>query len=296
MAMRRCESGIRLWRDSVLGLAGTELLAGGMRRVGPLIRNEVTIAVMVSGRLRYRIGRLDGIVQAGQVVLVAAGEVFTGEADEGSSWRAFYPDLATVTEMAVTCPAGPPPRGPQPSEPADDPGRARRLIALHRAIEANRDNPPARQQAFAEAVGLALTGVLPPEWPCRPRPDSRAIRRAMDCVRARFHDPELSVGEMAAAAGYSSYHFMRTFQAVIGLTAHAYVVQCRVHAARALLAAGVPAAEVAHTAGFADQSHLIRQFKALHGLTPGQYTEACRGVAAGRPAAPGERLRAPSRG
>jgi AraC-type DNA-binding domain-containing proteins len=281
------ELDIRLWRDPVLGRNGTELLSGAGRRFGPLIRNEVTIATVVSGVLHHRIGGREAVAEAGQVVLVPAGEAFSGDAAGGWSWRAFYPDLDTLADMASQQPAGPPPRGPQPASGGDI-EYVRRLITLHRAIEANTDNPQARQQAFSEAMGLVLaTGAL---LPGRPRPESRAIRRAIDCVKARFSDPELSVAELAAAAGYSPYHFMRSFQAVVGVTAHAYVVQCRIHAARALLAEGVPAAEVASIAGFADQSHLIRQFKAMHGVTPGQFAEGCRRRAEHRPAAVGERL------
>ncbi|GAA0572235.1 AraC family transcriptional regulator [Rhizomicrobium electricum] len=286
------ELDIRLWRDPVLGRNGTELQSGNGRRFGPLIRNEVTIAVVTSGMLRYRVGRSEAVAGAGQMVLVGAGEAFAGETPDGWSWRVFYPDLDTLADMASRLPAGPPPRGPQPTAGGDG-EYVRRLMTLHRAIEANADNPLARQQAFAEAMGLVLaSGALPSS---HPRSDSRAIRRAIECVKARFSDPELSVAELAAAAGYSPYHFMRSFQAAVGVTAHSYVVQCRVHAARALLADGVPAAEVASAAGFADQSHLIRQFKAVHGITPGLFAEGCRRRAERRPAAVGERLGAISR-
>jgi AraC-like DNA-binding protein len=283
MALR--EPGIRLWRDPVLGLRGTELSCGSGGGFGPLIRNEVTIAAVVSGVLRYCAGCRKAVAETGQVILVSAGEAFAGETD-GWAWRAYYPDIDTLADMASRLPAGPPSREPQPS--TRDAEYVRRLITLHRAIETNDDNPLARQQAFTEAMGLMLaSGCMPPS---RPLADSRAIRRAIACIKARFSDPELSVAELAAAAGYSPYHFMRSFQTAVGVTVHAYVVQCRVHAARALLADGMPAVEVAAVAGFADQSHLIRQFKAVHGVTPGQFADGCRRLAERRPAAVGERL------
>jgi AraC-like DNA-binding protein len=284
--MASSDPDIRLWRDPVLGRGGTEMLSGAGRRFGPLIRNEVTIAAVVSGVLRYRIGGRHAVAEAGQMIVVAAGEAFAGETADGWSWRVFYPGLDTLADM-TSLSAGPSPRGPQPASEGEA-ETVRRLMTLHRAIEANADNPPARQQAFAEAMGLVLaSGKLQAS---RPQPDSRAVRRAIDCVKARFSDPELSVSDLASAAGYSPYHFMRCFQAAVGVTAHAYVVQCRVHAARAMLADGIPAAEVAGATGFADQSHLIRQFKAVHGVTPGQFAEGCRRRAMPRPAAPGERL------
>jgi AraC-like DNA-binding protein len=55
------------------------------------------------------------------------------------------------------------------------------------------------------------------------------------------------------------------------LSPHRYQTQLRVDAARALLAQGHQAVEVAGAVGFADQSHFIRRFKAITGVTPGRY-------------------------
>ena len=56
-----------------------------------------------------------------------------------------------------------------------------------------------------------------------------------------------------------------------GLPPHQYLIQLRVDAARRLLAAKVPASEVAADVGFADQSHFVRRFKAILDVTPGRY-------------------------
>jgi transcriptional regulator GlxA family with amidase domain len=50
----------------------------------------------------------------------------------------------------------------------------------------------------------------------------------------------------------------------------------RIVRARELLAQGLDCTEVAHAAGFADQSHLNRCFKETTGTTPGAYARACR--------------------
>lgn len=287
---------IRLWRDPALGAAGTELACGrGVRHsFGPLIRDEVTIAAVTSGVLRHRVGEAQGVATAGHVLLISAGEPFFGEggAAEGWSWRVFYPDIETLAEMSSDVPAGPPALGPQKGAGSSQQNRvlARRLATLHRAIEVNRGNPQARQQAFAAAIAAALTdGVHPPGWPRRPRPDNKSLGRAIDCVHARFCDPNLAIPDLAAAAGYSQFHFMRSFAAALGVTVHDYVVQCRLHAARALLAEGASAAEVAQAAGFSDQSHMIRQFRSVLGITPGAYVELSRRSTQSRPAAPGMR-------
>lgn len=285
-----------MWRDPALGLAGTELCCGRNIRqsFGPLIRDEVTIAVVTSGALRHRIKTEEAIASAGHVLLVAAGEPFAGEAAsaEGWSWRVFHPDIETLAALSSEVAGGPPALGPQPAAAPLQQNivLARRLASLHRAIELDADNPEARQQAFTAAMTAALQdGLHPIGWPRRPLPQSKALRHAIERVHARFNDPALAVSDLAAAAGYSQFHFMRSFAAAMGVTAHDYVVQCRIHAARAMLADGTPAAEVALAVGFSDQSHLIRQFRAVHGLTPGQYAEQSRRRAESRPAAPGIR-------
>jgi AraC-like DNA-binding protein len=46
----------------------------------------------------------------------------------------------------------------------------------------------------------------------------------------------------------------------------------RLALARAAIERGLPLAEAAVRAGFADQSHMTRQFKRTYGLTPARWT------------------------
>jgi AraC-like DNA-binding protein len=68
----------------------------------------------------------------------------------------------------------------------------------------------------------------------------------------RFGDPDLSVSDLAQAAGLSQFYFMRSFLNATGMTAHSYLVQLRLNAARGRLAAGAQAAAVAVECGFFD--------------------------------------------
>jgi AraC-like DNA-binding protein len=70
------------------------------------------------------------------------------------------------------------------------------------------------------------------------------------------------------------FQLVRGFGRVYGLTPHAYLMQRRIHLARALLAAGEPVIRVATDAGFADQSHLTRLFTRTLGITPAAYRRA----------------------
>ena len=90
-------------------------------------------------------------------------------------------------------------------------------------------------------------------------------------------DAGLTLGQMAAAARLSPYHFARQFRAATGLPPHRYVILRRVERAKQLLqVGGLPLAEVAAHVGFWDQSQFSRHFKRLVGVTPGQFRVSAR--------------------
>jgi AraC family transcriptional regulator len=87
-----------------------------------------------------------------------------------------------------------------------------------------------------------------------------------------------SLGQMAAVARLSPYHFARQFKAATGLPPHQFVIARRVERARHLLHAGtdLPLAAVAAHTGFSDQSQFTRHFRRLVGVTPGQFRTPAR--------------------
>lgn len=72
----------------------------------------------------------------------------------------------------------------------------------------------------------------------------------------------------------SRFQLLRGFAAATGLTPHAYLMQRRLHLARCLIQTGVPLAQAAAEAGFADQSHMTRLFSRCYGVTPAAYARA----------------------
>ena len=85
-----------------------------------------------------------------------------------------------------------------------------------------------------------------------------------------------SLDEMATYLGLSRFHLLRSFQKQVGLSPRQWAMQLRTRRAQALLRAGLPATEVAHELGFADQSHLNRHFRAAYGVSPGSFQRALR--------------------
>ena len=100
-------------------------------------------------------------------------------------------------------------------------------------------------------------------------PEHPAVSRAREYLDAAAEPVSLDV--LAGKARLSKSHLVRLFRIQVGLPPHAYSLRLRISRACRLLANGIPIAEVAHAAGFADQSHLTRHFKDRVGLTPGAY-------------------------
>ena len=125
-----------------------------------------------------------------------------------------------------------------------------------------------------ERLILLLAGLLHD----RP-PSSTLVPPELARAKARIDDDPaatITLAELAREAGMSRFQVVRGFAKFIGLTPHAYIVQRRLDAARALIAAGATLAIAAADCGFADQSHFNRTFIGRYGVTPGTYAEAVR--------------------
>jgi AraC family transcriptional regulator len=111
------------------------------------------------------------------------------------------------------------------------------------------------------------------------------LRAVVEYVEEHL-DAGPTLGQMAAVARVSPYHFARQFKAATGLPPYQYVIARRVERARQLLQQGrdLPLAEVAACAGFSDQSQFSHHFKRLVGVTPGQFRAPAR--TASGPASP----------
>lgn len=83
----------------------------------------------------------------------------------------------------------------------------------------------------------------------------------------------VTLSEVCRQVGVSQSSLLRSFAAEKQVTPHRYLKALRVAEAGQLLRQGVPLAEAAIRAGFADQSHLTNLFRALIGCSPGSYRQ-----------------------
>lgn len=104
------------------------------------------------------------------------------------------------------------------------------------------------------------------------RPASRAgddlVARVRAWVQPRLAQP-IALADLAAAAGLSRFHFVRTFRAAAGSTPMRWLRHQRLQAARTLLlTTALPLRAIAPQTGFADEFQLSRVFRRETGGAP----------------------------
>ncbi|MFF5809495.1 helix-turn-helix domain-containing protein [Streptomyces sp. NPDC012746] len=102
-----------------------------------------------------------------------------------------------------------------------------------------------------------------------PEPADTRIAAVLDRLRDLSDVPRLA--ELAAEAGMSREHLIRTFTRATGTPPYAWHLSARLAEARRRLRKGEPVADVAHLLGFADQAHFHRHFTAAYAITPGRF-------------------------
>jgi AraC-like DNA-binding protein len=150
-----------------------------------------------------------------------------------------------------------------------DPGLAERFLAMHLASE--RGAPALeRDTLLSEWFGeLGARG----RRPVRIAGDEPALRRGCEYLQDNL-PRNVTLDELAAAAGAGRHRLIRLFREGLGLPPHRFQLAQRIKLARRLLERGEAPGEAALEAGFFDQSHMHRHFRRTLGETPGSYAAA----------------------
>jgi AraC family transcriptional regulator len=131
--------------------------------------------------------------------------------------------------------------------------------------------------AYAETLGLLLlwelrhaVGDLKNSQPCPVRGGLTRpqLRRVKEFVGVRISS-DITISDLASAAGLSPFHFIRAFKRSVGISPYQYVLSERISRARELLLKrDLAIADVALAVGFHDATQLNRAFRKLVGVTP----------------------------
>jgi AraC family transcriptional regulator, L-rhamnose operon transcriptional activator RhaR len=127
---------------------------------------------------------------------------------------------------------------------------------------------------MATASFMQIVGFLSRCFTKAKNPDSRALLRigeAISHLEKNFKEP-IDLEQLARIAHMSTRNFMRSFQAAMGNSPIAYLIQIRVNEAASLLRRSEnTVTEIAFQVGFADSNYFTRQFRTLLAVTPSQY-------------------------
>jgi AraC-like DNA-binding protein len=117
-------------------------------------------------------------------------------------------------------------------------------------------------------------------------PLMRRVDRAIDLIETDYERP-LTLGDLARAAGLSTFHFARVFRTLVGLPPHRYLTAVRLRHAARLLRDGAGVSYTCYEVGFASLSHFVTAFRRRFGIVPSEVRKV------GRPPVLRAALRAP---
>jgi AraC-like DNA-binding protein len=224
---------------------------------------EIQITAYEGGVRDYRIGARTLWATRGNVVVIPSGEPHTVHTREADASTIHLMLVSPARFSAAASELGGDVRELEPM--AGDVPLCWRVGELVSAFSVG--SPLEQETLFLDLVRDLLKVS---SRPIRNRAEPFAIRLAIEYLRERYAHP-VALDELAFQVGLNKYYLVRAFRKATGVPPHSYQLQLRVARAKTLLAAGLPATEVAATLGFADQSHFVRTFHRFFGISPGRY-------------------------
>jgi AraC-like DNA-binding protein len=130
--------------------------------------------------------------------------------------------------------------------------------------------------AFAARFARTVSGKPRERISAQARERRRAVDAAAWIEAHSTH--EIDLARVARWSGLSTFHFLRVFASVLGVTPHQYLVRARLkNAARMLADEDRAITDIALDVGFADLSNFVRSFRRAAGVSPREFRKAARG-------------------
>ena len=158
----------------------------------------------------------------------------------------------------------------------------RRVFALVSAMQEEDEGGRLSGRLYMDSIAQALASALVqvrgnlkrslPQYHCGLTPTQ--LSRVKQLVYGRI-DQELSLQQMANAAGLSTSYFNQMFRKSTGQAAHQFVLDARVaHAKDLLQSPGLRMIDIAISCGFRTSQHFARVFRSVSSVSPTEYRRA----------------------
>jgi AraC family transcriptional regulator len=230
---------------------------------------QFTIAAVVEGSFNYRTEAGRALLYPGAVMLGNFGKCYECGHDHsvGDRCIALHIEPEFFAEIAATaagCSQYTFPAVMLPTAPLLTPLVVRFETLAAGACPLEIEETVAR---IGEAMLAALSGHAKVCIRTSAR-DERRIAQVIHYIEDHAED-QLNLDELATIAAMSKYHFLRTFQRIVGVTPHQFLLSVRMRrAAVRLVISSETVTTIALEAGFGDLSSFNKRFRGLFGMTP----------------------------
>ncbi len=240
-------------------------------------REQVTIAAVLEGAFRYKSDTGTVLLHQGALLLGNPETCFECGHDHSSGDRCVALHFSPEYFAEVAASVGGTrrfrfPVGMLPALPKVAPWLANIEAGLARAdrLEADEAISDVMQLVISVIAGVKSTPVRLSAL------DEKRIGDALRHIEDHADDP-LTLGQLAAVAEMSKYHFLRTFRRTVGMTPYQLLLSMRMRrAAVALLTSSKAVSAIAFDTGFGDLSTFNGRFRAQFGDSPSAYREKRR--------------------
>jgi AraC-like DNA-binding protein len=235
--------------------------------------SEAAIALVVGGSFAYRSRWGRGLMTPGSWLLGNPGDHFECSHDHavGDRCVAFHYSPDYFERLAADAGA---PRAARRFEVSRvPPVRGLSPLVARAAAAIAGSGDIAWEELALEVAGAAVraAGALPTE---STEPQAAMMARVTESVRTIEQKPEArwTLAQLAASAGQSPFHYLRTFERVTGVTPHQFILRARLREAAARLQDGESKIiDIALATGFGDLSNFNRAFRIEFGVVPRAY-------------------------
>lgn len=247
--------------------AGVELYHASIlrHRFEPHVHEAYGLGAITAGVGRFRWRGGEHLAPQATLMLMNPEDIHTGQAETAAGWgyRMAYLDLEVLRALSGEA------AWSFDAAVAHDAASAAAVAGLIAGLWS------AREPLAFDSCLLQLVQALRRHARVGAAARGEARQRfapVLDFMRAHLHE-SLTLEQLAAVAGLSPFHFLRSFKAQQHATPQQALMALRLFEAKRRLAAGEAPAQVGAGVGLSDQAHLTRSFARRYGLTPARYQQ-----------------------